>query len=117
MATLLLWSLINMRSNVAGAMALCLEINKEVKILLTQSSVKFTNTQKLHRIKMFRICRHLLNYCFTARKVLRVWRKLKPKETAHVEGPRTGPPGRTKELSSISPSRSVTYQTERKATF
>ena len=57
----------------------------------------------------------MLNYCFTARKVLRVWRKLKPKETAHVEGPRTGPPGRTKELRLQS--RSVTYQTERKATF
>ena len=35
--------------------------------------------------KVFRICRHLLNYCFTARKVLRVWRKLKPKETAPVD--------------------------------
>ena len=64
--------------------------------LVLQSLVEFTNTQKLHRVILFRICRHLLNYCFTDRKVLRVWRKLKPKETAHVEGPRTGPPGRTK---------------------
>ena len=48
--------------------------------------------------KVFRICRHLLNYCFTARKVLRVWRKLKPKETAPVDcggSKDCGPPGRT----------------------
>ena len=31
-------------------------------------------------IKVYRICRHALNYCFMARKVLRFWRKLKPKE-------------------------------------
>ena len=81
----------------AGAMSLCIENGS--KIILKLFGRNHERPQKLHRVILFRICRHLLNYCFTDRKVLRVWRKLKPKETAHVEGPRTGPPGRTKELS------------------